>query len=175
MSRLSLSVSTNTGEVLDDFKRFMTKVPEFEKDMSYQIAKLFANEIKHSIMGLKLMWDKELLRSLNDIQKTYSPRGGWAHTINIRRDTPRSGVDAAAWHEFADSGHWVATYKDENRPIQEWLDSQPSRGPFTPSSIYVTPTPFVRPAIQPAAAKMRRLSVNEITDFVNKHIEVVDA
>lgn len=160
---VQLSIDTDAGKVAASFDSIAKKMPEFAERQAKKIAQFFATEFKRSIRRNDLVWRGSMLRAVKVVKRGSS----YAAQIDTLK---RGGVDYAAWHEFANSGHWVATYKPKNYPIADWAQQVFSD---VPPYIFVTPTPFAKTAVRRAVTKTQRFLADggDLNEFLNRELE----
>lgn len=149
---MDVNIESNTKEVRDDLGRIMTQIPEVEKELAEEMMELAVQEISKSAEKKFNNFSGNLKEqiAMNNVKE--QPTGeGVKLTLPLDGNTPRD-ADYIEWHERADSGHFVAV-EPQNEPIQKWVDMYMNEDPGV---LYVTPTPFVKPAVQKIARKARQ-------------------
>jgi len=145
-------IEDNTEIVRDEFGQIMTQIPEVEKDLAEEMMELAVQEIDKSAEKKFNNFSGNLRQqiSMNNVKE--EPTGeGIKLSLPLDGNTPRD-ADYIEWHERADSGHYVAV-EPKNEPIQKWVDQYMNSDPGV---LYVTPTPFIKPAVQKIARKARQ-------------------
>lgn len=172
---IELNVQADTKLVQDDLNQIFTNIPEAEREQAERIAEIFAREIRKSIRRNFDPFQAPHMQESVFVVPTGSGSSGSRYTVAVDAPIEGGGGDYAAWHEFADAGHWVAL-TEENSPIMEWaqqkgLSSSAGGNPFQHPAIFVEPQPFMTNPVRTAARKMRNQlrqggSVGEMLDRV---------
>jgi len=154
---VEVRMESNQDIVRDELGRIMSRIPEAEEEFTQEMMEIAVDEIRRSSRDKfnNFSGNTRSQISMNNVSETSSAEGT-RFTLRIDGETPR-GDDYLAWHEYADTGHWVGVNQD-NKPIQDWVDQYVSGDP---SYIYVSPTPFVKPAVQRIARRARQKAEGE--------------
>jgi len=149
-----LNLSIETGS----FTRFrqsngqiMENAPKIETETSKNIADDLEDAIKESV-------DKTFSQaSTGNLKQNVEASREEAGKYTVSANAYNDGVNYAAWHEYADTGHF-AYYENEdgseNTALVRWAKKL---GIFDKTwRVRVTPHSFMKPAVQRAIKKSRR-------------------
>lgn len=154
---LEVNIEDNQKIVRNELGRIITQLPEVEEEFSRQMMEVAVEEIRKSAEKRFDSFSENMRNeiSMNNVV-TNASSSGTLLTLRMKGDTPR-GDDYLRWHEHADKGHWVPV-DQEHAPIQQWADNR-----FTtdPDFLFVSPTPFVKPAMQRIGRRMRQKAESE--------------
>lgn len=160
-----VTIDSNLEIVRDKFMRIMTQIPEIEEAETEDVAEIFKEEMVKYLQANRDStdelgtWRGELMNSIN-IFDVPSSGDGTAKGISI--DKYNNGTNIAAWHEYAEEGHFVNPDNTDN--LRDWIDdkdvgSDPVGGSGSSQrnkrGFYVSPSPFVKPVVQSAAERLR--------------------
>lgn len=156
---LEVRMEENTEIVRSDLGRIMTRVPRAEEEFTEELMEIAVDEISRSAEERfnEFTGNMQQQISRENIKNTQTFEGTKL-SLSLTGDTPRDS-DYLEWHERADQGHYVSVDND-NRPIMEWVQREYD-GNTDPNYLFVTPTPFVKPAVQRIARKARRKAESE--------------
>ena len=154
---LEVRMESNEDIVRSELGQIISRIPEVEKEFTREMMELAVDEIRKSADKRFNEFSGNMMQqiSMNNVNESSSGEGT-KFTLDMTGGTPRS-ADYLGWHENAENGHWVEV-SPENAPIQDWADKHVTGDP---SFIYVSPTPFVKPAIQRIARRARRKAESE--------------
>lgn len=149
---VEVRIDSNSKMVRNELGRMISQIPEVEEEFAEELMEIAVDEIGKSA-------DKRFNDFSGNMKNEISMRNvnkvntddGVKLNLNMKGETD-SGADYLAWHEYADSGHWVSV-DSNNSPIKKWADENMTENP---DFLYVRPTPFVKPAIQRIASRARR-------------------
>jgi len=141
---------------ISGLKRVERDAPDLTNAQGSRVAKFFAEEVRKQVRS-ELDWTGKMSRSVRVAQRRVSGRfaSGFEVTINAPMENGRG--DYAAWHQNADTGHWVSISPD-NYPINEWADDVGLSDKV--GAIYVTPNPFMDSAV--------RRGIKRMNNYVNR-------
>lgn len=151
---------------LGDTKQVITNIPEVEEEISEGIARDLENAIKRSV-SREFDGHSGELKSNVDARKTKTSDGA---SFEVTANAYNNGVNYAAWHEFADTGHFVPFYYRNRvyQPITTWAKE---RGLDDGRGITVRPLNqreghgFMGPAVKEAISNTRKLVRSGKTPF----------
>lgn len=154
---VEVRVESNEDIVRSELGQIISRIPEVEREFTREMMEVAVDEIRKSADKRFNEFSGNMNQQINMNNVTESSSGdGVKLTLDMTGGTPRS-ADYLGWHENAESGHWVEVTQD-NQPIQDWVNQNVSGDP---NFIYVSPTPFVKPAIQRIARRARRKADGE--------------
>jgi len=141
-----------------DTKQFITNIPQVEADIANGIARDLKEAIQDSIDRKGLDYSGELKSNVR-VDASKSSGGGTKFEVSANAYS-EDGVNYAAWHEYAQSSHFVPFKSNNtvNQPITRWAKS---KGVDDGIGITVTPLnqtegSFMEPAVQEAISKTRK-------------------
>jgi len=142
----------------DDTKQVLTNIPQVEAKLGNSIAHELEDAIKKSI-DRKGLDDSGELKSNVKVNASKSGKGGTKFEVTANAYNSE-GVNYAAWHEYATSGHFVPFYSrgTVNQPITRWAKEN---GVDNGIGLHVTPInqtegSFMEPAVQESISKARK-------------------
>lgn len=157
-------METNTKQVRNELGQIVTQIPEVEREIAADLAKIFAEEVNRSVEQTFERFTGNLARqSRPDNLQQIPTQNGTAYELSIDADTGR-GVDYAAWHEHADTGHFVSPHNPANQPLNQWA-VQRFGSQNIPRLLYVRPKPFVKPAMQRISRRARQYMGSETNAY----------
>jgi len=154
---VEVNITSNQKIVQDELGRIISQIPETEEEFSREMMEVVVDEISKSadkrFGEFSGNMQDEISMDNVDITSTGS---GTTLTLKMQGETGR-GADYLAWNEYATEGHWVPVTL-ENVPIRSWVDQKLTK---SPDFLYVTPTPFVKPAVQRIGRRARNKAESE--------------
>jgi hypothetical protein len=160
--------ANNLTQLKNDLGEFIDAFPESEQDQSREIAELLVEEIKDSV-------DRNFDNSgstgnlKGNVEKRQSS-GGNDYVVSANAFNSRTGVNYAAWHEYASSGH-EAPLKTRNGALTQ-LGAWAKRVGLDTSgfAIKVSPTSFMGEAVDNATSTAKR-RINSGRSIVQRGLE----
>lgn len=155
---MDFRIESDEEIVRDELGRIMTQIPEVEAEFAEEMMEIAVEEIQRSARENFNNFSGNMRQEISmDNVVTESGGDGTLLRLPLTGNTPRD-ADYLEWHERAESGHYVEVSSD-NKPIQKWV-RQYYDGE-APEYIYVSPTPFVKPAVQRIARRARSKAKGE--------------
>ena len=141
-----------------DTKQILTNVPEVEADLGNDIAQGLKEAIQDSIDRKGLDWSGDLKSNVK-VKASKSGKGGASFEVTANAYSD-DGVNYAAWHEYAQSSHFVPFKANDtvNQPITRWAKA---KGVDNGIGLEVTPVNvsegegFMGPAVKRTISKAR--------------------
>lgn len=161
----SFDVGVNGADrVIRGLSRLERDAPEIAEAQSSRVAEFFMEEVRKQIINT-FEWHNgsRMARGLKMAQRRTGGRFASGHVVYIDAPMENGRGDYAAWHQNADTGHWVGI-NEENYPINEWADDVGL--PDAVRAIYVTPQPFMDSAV--------RRGIRRMSSFVDRGGSVPD-
>lgn len=155
-----ITVDTNVDRVRNDLGKFMSGIPSMEDDEARELAESLEGAVKESVRDKFDSFSGELYNNVEARRSGGGTEGAsWQVTANAYS---QSGVNYAAWHEFAEQSHFVplrdSSGQPTNAPIGKWARQHGLTGI---SGVEVTPInqqegSFMAPAVREAISKRRK-------------------
>jgi hypothetical protein len=146
----AITIKSNTKQVRTNLGRFITQIPKVSDKMAYRIANIFREEMYNQLQ--KAGWQGNPLHWTGNLMEYLSNESNCIIRTSREKNASGWGIKMplyAMYQEYAQP-HWVAPAK---HPIlEQW--AQETLG-TVPPLLFVRNHPFIRPAIQPAARRMR--------------------
>lgn len=154
---LSFDVGVKGADnVLRGLGRLEKDAPDMTQAQASKIAQFFAEEIRRRVRAT-LSWRGKLAGSVRVAQRRAGGRFASGFQVSISAPMENGRGDYAAWHENANTGHFVSI-SPRNYPINEWADDVGI--PDSVGAIFVTPQPFMSKAV--------RRGIRRMSSFVKK-------
>lgn len=158
---VGIELSTDQTQVVEKKTRqFIENIPHIENEVAERFAEDLEEAVKESVRSKFGRFTGELHDNVDAHRAGHSSTGGAKWEVTANAYSP-SGVNYAAWHEYAESGHWVPfDYKgSSNQPIKQWAKQKGIYGQAR--GVHVTPVnqregSFMAPAVKKAIKKARR-------------------
>jgi len=153
-----VDVDTNVDRLRDRLGRFRSGIPDIEEETAEQFAEDLESELKKSVSRKFDRFEGDLRNNVKAKQKTSTGDGvSFQVEANAYSD---DGVNYAAWHEFANRGHYAyyEEYGEQNRELIKWAKMKGIYGDTW--RLFVRPVnqregSFVQPAIDNAVSELR--------------------
>jgi len=131
---------------------FIENVPRIEEEMSKEFAEDLENAIKESVRNT---FDQNTSTGELESNVKAERRGGngkWQVSANAYNN----GVNYAAWHEYAEDGHFVP-FESNGSPNTEIIRWAKKKGVYSQTwGVEVEPRSFMKPGVQEAIRKARK-------------------
>lgn len=154
---MEVRIDSNEEIVRNELGRIITQIPEVEREFAEEMMEIAVDEIRKSADKRFNDFSGEMKDeiSMDNVSESQTSEGTKL-SLTMTGETPRD-ADYMEWHENAEEGHWVEV-NEENKPIQRWVDKEVTGNP---NYIFVSPTPFVKPAVQRIGRRARRKAESE--------------
>lgn len=150
--RVNLRVDTNVNRLRNKVGDFIKGSSEVEGELSKDFADELVDGIKESI---NRKFTKAPTGNMEDSVESYQRKQG-VYEVDASAYNSNTGVNYAAWHEYAESGHYAyyETYGSENTELIAWAKRM---GIYEDTwRVYVEPTSFMDDGFNTATRKYNR-------------------
>jgi len=153
---MSVRLDIFTGDITrlrQKTEGFVEQVPEIEEDVAREFAEDLEDEIKDSV---EKTFDNDTSTGnlKSNVEARRNPGQGGQYTVSA--NAYNDGVNYAAWHEYAENGHY-AYFEDESGRNEELIRWALIKGIYSETwRVFVEPRSFMKPGVQGAIRKARK-------------------
>jgi len=150
---LEVDIDTNVDRLRNHNGRFMKGIPDMEEDMAERFAKDIEEGIKETVRRKFERFEGDLYDNVK--ARKSSSNNGVAFEVTANAYSSK-GVNYAAWHEFANTGHEASVSGDLKRWAAQKGILNDVGQTIEVNPINQTEGSFMEPGIQKAISKARR-------------------
>jgi len=155
MAEAKFNISTtNATTIQSGIKGVTENLPRLEDQTSKEIAENLADSVRLSIS--RRFSNNGSTGNLKDNVKVEKASGKSDYKVTANAYNSQTGVNYAAWHEYAEDGHFVP-FESNGSPNTEIIRWAKKKGVYSQTwGVEVEPRSFMKPGVQEAIRKARK-------------------